>query len=342
MTSSAPLAKASTGLEPGKIFDFDTPVSGILIAVSGGPDSMALLGLAAEWAKAPRGPPLAAATFDHDLRPGSADEAQIVKIVCERLGIPHTTLKWRGEKPRTRIQETARAKRYEALAEHAKTLGFSHLLTAHHADDQAETILFRLMRGSGIAGLAGMQRVVKRNGIVHARPLLHIAKVELVAYCVAHGLPFVDDPSNIDPRFARTRMRALAAALAHDGMSANDFARFAARAARAEEALVFAARRLRASLNVRSVPGGVEFDAHPLAEAPAELMLRTVMDEITRLGRAPRLERVESLADDLRDSILTGRTLRRTLGGTLVTLDADGRLQISLEKPRTSPPRPRS
>ena len=135
----------------------DAPV--LILAVSGGPDSTALLWLAARWrAGAKQGPKLIAVTVDHGLRKESAREVLGVKRLAKKLGIEHRTLRWTGKKPKTSIQEGARGARYRLLYDAAQKAGASHVLTAHTLDDQAETVLFRLARGSGLSGLQGMQR----------------------------------------------------------------------------------------------------------------------------------------------------------------------------------------
>src|SRR5215469_13187116 len=129
----------------------------LILAVSGGPDSTALLVLAARWAKRlKRAPKLLAVTIDHGLRPEAAREAAAVKRLARRFGVAHRTLRWRGRKPKTGLQQAARVARYRLLAEVAAGAGYAHILTAHTLDDQAETVLFRLARGSGLMGLAGM------------------------------------------------------------------------------------------------------------------------------------------------------------------------------------------
>ncbi|WP_319003165.1 tRNA lysidine(34) synthetase TilS [Alteriqipengyuania lutimaris] len=177
------------------------------IAVSGGPDSLALL-LLANAAMPGR---VRAATVDHGLRPESADEAAFVARVCEGLGIPHATL--RVEVAPGNLQANARAARYEALGCHFEQVSASVFATAHHADDQAETLLMRLNRGSGLAGLAGVRpwSVFFPEGIIAemvlVRPLLGWRREELAAVVRAAGIEAVDDPSNSDDAFDRARMR---------------------------------------------------------------------------------------------------------------------------------------
>ena len=215
----------------------------LVLAVSGGPDSSALLWLAARWRDGlKRAPALIAVTIDHGLRKESAREALAVKKLARKLKVAHRTLRWTGRKPKTGIQEAAREARYRLLGAAAKNAGATHIVTAHTQDDQAETVLFRLMRGSGISGLSGMGAISLVPGIwdssCHlARPLLAIPKTRLIATLAAKKIAYADDPSNADPRFTRPRLRALMPALAREGLTAERLARLAARVGRAEYAL---------------------------------------------------------------------------------------------------------
>lgn len=168
------------------------------IAVSGGADSMALLWLTASLLPGQ----IWAATVDHGLRQGSADEARMVAGFCAREHIPHSLL--RPAAPiRGSLQAAARAERYRLLEAWREANGLDHILTAHHADDQLETIVMRLNRSSGVGGLAAIRA---RNGVT-LRPLLHWRRRELAALALDADLPFVDDPSNADARFDRARLR---------------------------------------------------------------------------------------------------------------------------------------
>jgi tRNA(Ile)-lysidine synthase len=168
------------------------------IAVSGGPDSMALLHAMQQIAPGS----VYAATVDHGLRPEAADEAQMVATFCAAHAISHATLR-PAEAIRGNIQSAARTARYHLLEDWRAAQGINWLLTAHHADDQLETLLMRLRRGSGSAGLAGIR--AQQGNIV--RPLLGVRRSDLVAYCQAAQLPVVEDPSNKDPAFDRARLR---------------------------------------------------------------------------------------------------------------------------------------
>jgi tRNA(Ile)-lysidine synthase len=176
------------------------------VAVSGGPDSLALLLLAA----AARPGTVEAATVDHALREESRAEAEMVAALCGRLHVPHAilTAKWRA-KPQTAIQQRARQARYRLLARWAQEKGLGALVTAHHLDDQAETLVMRLARGAGVKGLAGMRRVAQTPGeaLPLIRPLLAWRHAELEQVCVDAGVTPVADPSNEDAQFERVRVR---------------------------------------------------------------------------------------------------------------------------------------
>src|SRR5437868_13047940 len=146
-----------SGAEAAALFADLASVPALILAVSGGPDSTALMWLAARWrARRKGGPKLIAVTIDHGLRAESAREALAVKRLARKLNVEHRTLRWTGRKPKTGIQQAARTARYQLLAEAARKAGAGHILTAHTRDDQAETVLFRLARGSGLSGLRGM------------------------------------------------------------------------------------------------------------------------------------------------------------------------------------------
>jgi tRNA(Ile)-lysidine synthase len=310
-----------------------TAATSLLVAVSGGPDSTALLLMVAEWAARRVTARIAAATVDHGLRPESAAEAQGVADLCERLGVPHAILLWTGAKPSTRLQERAREARYRLLVEHARAIGADTIVTAHHANDQAETVLFRLMRGSGVAGLRGMEPMSRRDGVAIARPLLGVEKSALIAFVKARGAAFFEDPSNAELRFARPRLRALIAGLAGEGLSAEGLARLARRAAEADEALA----RMAAEVEARLGANG-PIDARALFEAPIAIVQRILARRIaaaggrdlTRIG----LEKIEALALCLRDASLEGRAFKANVGGAVVGLTTAGKLEFSLEPAR--------
>lgn len=322
-------------LEPAALFSSLDPCAGLLLAVSGGPDSIALLSLAAAWrSAAPTPPVLAAATVDHCLRPDSSHEAETVGAWCQKLGVPHKILVWTGDKPTTGIQARARHARYRLLFAHMRDIGATALVTAHHADDQWETVMMRLARGSGIAGLAGMSRDQTFADGRLVRPLLHAPKATLVAYCRRHGLAYFDDPSNKDPRFARTGWRDLAPTLESLGLTRARAAVLASRAEKCDRALAWAATRFEADVQI-STESNV-YDLSSAMDAPQAIVEYFLRNAVFNAAGAPpaRLERLESLAGRLLAALRAGATLRTTLGGCMVTLTRDRRLKIALEPRR--------
>lgn len=306
---------------------------GLILAVSGGPDSTALMVLAARWVKARRhAPKLLAVTVDHGLRAEAAAEAAAVKRLARRLGVSHRTLRWLGKKPKSGLQEAARNARYRLLAEAAARAGYGHILTAHTLDDQAETVLFRLARGSGLGGLGGMARALPLPGfsahgkqqIFLVRPLLYLAKARLIATLKAAAVSYSEDPSNRDPRFTRARLRSLMPALAREGLDARGLARLAARMRRAESAIEFAVGAARAELAPGPWPdrGPIVFAAARFADLPAEVGLRLLGRAIAHAGNEGPVElaKLEALYDSLRPG---QSRLRRTLAGALITLGND-------------------
>src|ERR1700731_4460780 len=210
----------------------------LVLAVSGGPDSIALMWLMARWRRAiRRGPRLIAVTVDHGLRTEAAREARDVKRLARILDLPHRTVRWTGAKPRTGLPAAARAARYRLLAQAARAHGATHVLTAHTRDDQAETLLMRMVRGSGIAGLAAMARESEREGVVLARPFLNVSKSQLIATLKKAKVGFAADPTKRALNFTRPRIRAVMPALAAEGGDARNLARLASRLARANAAV---------------------------------------------------------------------------------------------------------
>jgi len=184
----------------------------IAVAVSGGADSFALLHLTHLWAMKKK-IALVALTVDHQLRAESAQEAENVAAWCKKNDIAHETLVWTGPKPKTDIQNKARETRRKLLFEACKKEKITVLLMGHQADDQAETILMRLQRGTGLQGLLGIHAISHEKGITILRPLLSARRAELRAYCKKHKLPFQDDPSNENDRYERARLRKILAQL---------------------------------------------------------------------------------------------------------------------------------
>ncbi|NIX77899.1 tRNA lysidine(34) synthetase TilS [Microvirga terricola] len=309
----------------------------VLLAVSGGPDSIALMHLFARWKPESPRPSILVATVDHGLRPESADEAAFVAREAAALGLPHRTLVWTGPKPEAGLQEAAREARYRLLLQHAREEGATHLATAHTLDDQAETVLMRMARGSGLSGLAGMRRERDRDGIRHIRPLLDISKKALVELCEGEGWRFVTDPSNANERFARVRWRKLMPAFAAEGLTAERLSRLAERIARADEALE--AKAADAFCRAEPVFEGKALDlkAQFLTDEPYEIALRVLVKALSEAGiglEASRLNRLEACLERLQVAHATGEGLRLTIAGALIRLDRAGILSIRPEPPR--------
>jgi tRNA(Ile)-lysidine synthase len=276
------------------------------IAFSGGPDSLALLLLAA-GAFPGR---VEAATVDHGLRPGSADEAAQASAVCAAIGVPHATLKV-SVPPGASTQAQARAARYEALGIWSSERGISCLLTAHHLDDQAETVLMRLLRGSGVAGLAGIRArrpLASGSQAETLRPLLGWRRTELVEIAAASGLAVAADPSNRDEAYDRVRIRRLLAESAWLDPAA--LARSASALADAEDALEavtavhFASAVIQGENGLLFQPG----DLH--VELRRRILLRCIRRFVP--DAAPRGEEISNLLSALEQ----GRAA--TLAGVMV------------------------
>ena len=246
------------------------------VAVSGGPDSMALLYLA-NHAYPQR---IWAATVDHGLRVESAGEAEMVAGYCRSIDVPHATL--RPATPITgNVQSGARAARYALLEDWRSVHGLRVVMTAHHGDDQLETILMRLNRGAGVGGLAGIRA---RNGHV-IRPLLTWSKAELTALATEAEIPFVTDPSNSDPRFDRAALRTKLSDV--DWLDPAGAVRSAEALADAEAALNWMTDQLMAERLIATTDGW-RLDPSNL---PAELVRRLLLRALATLspgGAAPR------------------------------------------------------
>jgi tRNA(Ile)-lysidine synthase len=288
----------------------------LALAVSGGPDSLALMHLAAEWRAAREvGPDLHVLTVDHGLREGSRDEAITVGRHAAALGLPHAILTWqKRDKGRTALQVRARAARYEMMTGFCHAHDIPALATAHTLDDQAETFLMRLKRGSGLDGLAAIPRMGIWSGIAVERPLLGVTKARLIATLEARGIDFVSDPSNADARFERARVRRSAGALAALGLTAEALALSARRLRRAREALDQAAASFLARSSEVSAAGYATVDLGALLAAPEEIALRALARLIASVGGGEeplRLAKLEALLASLAVSPGKAHTLGR-------------------------------
>ena len=208
----------------------------LAVAVSGGGDSLALLGLACDWASE-NDCRIHALTVDHGLRPEAGDEARMVAREALRMGAMHDTLHWQGWDGRGNLQAAARAARYRLLSEHCERERIGAILLGHTQDDQAETVLMRLARGSGVDGLSAMSEGRFGKDFL-LRPLLDATRDELRVWLTRQGMRWSEDPSNDDPRFDRVRARRLLKQLIPFGLDAARLSETASAMARARQALV--------------------------------------------------------------------------------------------------------
>ena len=269
--------------------------SALGLALSGGGDSQALAALAADWARG-QGRTLAAATVDHGLRAAAATEAAAVAAFCRELGIAHDILHWTGWTGKGNLQDAARQARHDLIAEWAREREITALATGHTRDDQAETLLLRLARGSGVDGLAAMAPARKLGGITWHRPLLGVSRAALRDYLTLEGIPWVEDPSNDDDRFDRVKARRALAALAPLGIDAPGLARTADRMALARRALEKQTQDL-ARGSVRADRGDVVLDWAALQGAPQEIRDRLIAHVLMWVSGAQYRPRLRALSD---------------------------------------------
>jgi tRNA(Ile)-lysidine synthase len=326
--ADAPLTLAELDVAFARIGGFE-PCPLIAVAVSGGPDSLALAILADRWARA-RGGAARALVVDHGLRPESAAEAGTVARWLAARDIPHQLLVWHGSKPATGIQEAARAARYRLLAEWCVAQGCLHLLTAHHRDDQAETYLIRRRARSGTDGLAGMSAVRELPGLRLVRPLLAIPKARLAALLDTEGQEYLRDPSNRNPAFERSRVRMEMDAGELASATADIPAYAAARLARERELAALLARA------VGLHPAGFALVEPAPVAAASELGERALGRVAAVLGGAAYPLRRERLAR-LRQALGEAPARARTLGGCRF-VPWRGRVLALREIARAAPP----
>jgi tRNA(Ile)-lysidine synthase len=317
VTSKAKPAVPDETLDPPSLFRKLADRRGLIIAVSGGPDSIALMLLIAAWRERP---PAVVVTVDHGLRPEAADEAQLVAKNASALGLDSRIMTPTIPRRGGNLQDLARRARYDCLANAAREAGFDTIVTAHHQDDQAETFLLRLARGSGVYGLASMREEEQLDGITLLRPLLEVPRAALHAIASDSGLALVSDPSNVDPRFDRVRMRELMPSLAGRGIDATRLAETAGRLGRAAGAIDHYATGLLKEHFLSDALGAVSGPVAALKTVPEEVALRSLARVLRAVGGTdytPRLSSIESLHDAL-VSAIPPAGLKRTLSGVVI------------------------
>lgn len=300
-----------------KCFENVSTQINIGLAVSGGSDSMALLLLVDRWRRARLqlgkvAPDLTIFTINHGLRPEAADECLFVVNKARQLGYDAEVLEWEGLRPTTRIQEKAREIRYQLLSGACHLRGIKVLMTAHHQDDQAETFLMRLARGSGVDGLSVMAPESRRFGLRLLRPLLELEKAELVLELEAENWEYMVDPSNSDSRYERVRLRERHEELKRLGLTSAMIGLGASRLRRAKTALNEISDQFLAKSAFISDYGTARIDQLAFFDAPDEIAIRAMAKILRVCGGSqdvPNMARLESLTAKLKADFSTNRTL---------------------------------
>ncbi len=303
------------------------PDGAIGIAVSGGSDSMALLVLSAAWARE-NNRSIAAVTVNHGLRAEAGKEAASVAQLCQDMGLAHDILHWQDWDGSGNLQNAARDARKALISRWAQQRGIETVLTGHTKDDQAETFLMRLARGSGVDGLAAIHPVQHADTLCWMRPLLAIGRHDLRGLLQDKGLSWAEDPSNDDRRFTRVRFRQAQAELSELGLSIDVLAQTAERLQSARHALEIATQTLARQIAQPRESGSVRLQIAPLRAAPAELQYRLVAHGLRWVASTPYRPRFDSLKH-LIDGIFTGR--KQSLSGCLIAPTNEFTVEISRE-----------
>lgn len=308
------------------------------LGVSGGSDSLALMHVMHSWMQSrsmasdvSRGP-VTVLTVDHQLRDASAEEARQVGQWAGALGFKHATLVWHGSKPKSGLAAHARDARYRLMTQWCVAHGVGRLLVAHTLDDQAETVLMRLGRGSGVDGLSAMAPMTMLNGVAIVRPFLDVSRVQLRQFLDGLGQSWIDDPSNEDTAYERVRVRAALETLGSLGLTPQRLALTARRLQRARSALDAMANRAMEDDVEAHRSGYCRIDRRLMREHPEEVILRVLSRCLTAVGGAYYAPRHSAL-EDLYAGLQGGDLKTRTLGGCQV-LDDGGHIMIAREPGR--------
>lgn len=290
------------------------------LALSGGGDSMAMAALAAHWAGT-LGVTLHACSVDHGLRPEAADEVELARRFCVDAGISHSVERWDHGRIDGNLQHAARQARYDLLERWAGRNGITHVALGHTQDDQAETLLLRLARGSGVDGLSAMRPARVSHGVTWLRPMLWIGRAELRAFLVTRGIEWADDPSNDDPRFDRIKTRQMMPKLGQLGLTRARIVETAQHMTRARDALNHLAARAADEVVISLEAGTVAFDAAALRSLPDDTITRLVAHALSFVSRAPYRPRYDTLirALDAPKSTLHGCVMQQGAGRVLIS-----------------------
>jgi tRNA(Ile)-lysidine synthase len=297
----------------------DIPNTTLGVAVSGGGDSVALLHMLAA-----RGDGLRAVTVDHGLRDESASEAAQVAALCQHLGVPHTVLKWEGWDRSGNLQDAARQARLRLISAWATEENITHIALGHTLDDQAETVLLRLARGSGVDGLSGMAAQRVDGPLTWVRPLLHARRDELRTFLVEKDVEWIDDPSNDDPKYDRIKARQALAVLADLGITTDGLVATADRMQDARVALEAATLALADTCAEITDAGEVRLNMATFNAAPDDLRFRLLSATLQWISGTPYRPRFDSLRgvltriDETSGQTLHGCVIRSHSGNIIV------------------------
>lgn len=310
----------------------------LAVAVSGGVDSMALMLMLVAWREliGENAPELSVLSVDHGLRREAAEEVEFVARISRQYGLAHKAFRWSGANSDGNIQANARNARYDLMCERCAQQQISHLLVAHTLDDQAETVLLRLARGSGVDGLAAMATSRTWNTTVIYRPLLSVERARLLRLVEDVKCPYVSDPSNHDLKYDRVRFRQALALLEPLGVGAHGLVETAGRLAQAREALD--------TMSVQAIGQAVEvfaagyciLDPQQLEQYPYEIK-RRVLGRLLRAVAGRAYVPAHSSLAQLLDWIQVRDRSTRTLGGCLL-MSRQKKIWIMRETGRTALP----
>jgi tRNA(Ile)-lysidine synthase len=290
----------------------------VAVAVSGGADSMALVHMLNTYARVrAKKLHIHALTVDHAMRPESGDEAaQVGRWLTKYDHVTHEVLTWHAPKPKTGKMEAARQARYALMATYCEKHKIKMLAVGHHADDQAETFLMRLSHGSGLDGLVGIKKVSAYNNALNLyRPLLMMQHAELIKYCKTNKIKWVEDPTNQNPAYTRTRLRDV---LAQEGWDNKRLNVTLQRLERASKALAQMANSISQQAQLECTENTQTYDLKKLKHEPFEITLRIIRTALENLGTQPYGPRLEKLEEVTYTLLNSPRKTKATLGGCVL------------------------
>ncbi len=307
----------------------------LAVAVSGGCDSIALGYLLSQFAKKNE-IDLHILTVDHGLRAESKKEARkVAQWVVDWPQVTHKILNWAGDKPKARIQEEARKARYALMSKYCQKQKIKYLFLAHHGDDQVETFLFRLAKGSGVDGLSVMPALQKQKDVTLVRPCLSLSHEDLIAVCKKNRLEWIEDPSNISDKYARVRLRQSKEVLEREGLTVERVLTLTKRLERVRNALEQVTEKEEKNCTLKVATQRIEIDFLKLKALPKEIGLRIIQNAIGRISGPrpypPSLQILEQITDEIYDgddfkaSTLAGCVIRHHKAKKIIS--------VSREKP---------